>query len=489
MHDKKLFLLLMSAVVLIVTGCTSTVPLEHMAATSSAIQPTAVPQDSGQATSTPVYQPTLDLATVEGPVLLIQSDIDEYRFIDPKNQTQLRFEHPISDSSFRLSANLSPSGKQLYIPQDDRVGVIVNLMTGEILHTYDYGSPELFNPEQAAATAEPWVTELDLTTAGLMEAVTQSHQSSRALLRWYHSDRYHLSVRDSGKTSTSLFLDDHQAGTTRQLENQPGLVHDFSVSPDGSQILMQKGLVFIPGADQGQRYYLIDVDGQTVQPIPLPEDAQNPSVSWFSHNTISIIHQSFVGEGSGFSLMDVHTFETTQIIANEFSDLRLFGENVLIMQRSSDSTTTTFELLTLQGDPVATHITDQRCYYQFAVSNRLVIQCELESYLVDQTLTFDPFSESILTLSPAPDGRTIVMVNRSEQVFLLGADLLIQSELPLEETPLEIRWLPDSSGFLYRSHGKLNFYAVDKQINYLLLESDLFSDYTNINAVWVNLEY
>lgn len=488
MHGKKLFLFLTSVVVLILIGCTPTSPFEPIAATPSAIQPTPASHDSVLQTPAPDLEPALDMASVDAPVLLIQSGFDEYLFIDPKNQTHHPFLLPISDPRFRLSENLSPSGRQLFIPQDDHIGVIVNLKTGEIIHTYNVGSSALFNPKLAASEVQSLFTELNLTEASLLEAVIQAHQESRQLLRWHQNDRYHLSVRDTGKTSTSLYLDDHQAGTRLQLEDLPGLVQDFSVGPDGNQILLQKGLVFIPGSWQDKTYYLIDINEQTTRKIPLPEGVQNPSLAWLSNDIISIIHQSFMGGGWGFSLMDLETLETKQIFANEFSDLRRFGEHLFVIQRSEDSNTTIFELLTLQGEGVAAQTFDQRCFYQYAVSNRLVIQCELESYLVDQTLHLEPFSESILTLSPAPDGRAIIMVNRSEQVFLMKADLRIQSEVSLEETPLEIRWLPDSTGFVYRTHGKLFFYDLDKRTSHLLLESDLFSDYTNINAVWVNLE-
>ena len=488
MHGKKLFLLLTSFVVLTLIGCTPTSPLEPVSATPSANQITPGPQNSVETSPTPDHKPTLDMATVEGPLLLIQSGFDEYLFIDPKNQTQRPFVLPISDPRFSLSGNLSPSGQQLFIPQDDHSGVIVNLKTGETIHTYDFNSPALFHPELAVLEALPLVAELNLTEASLIEAVTQAHQESRQRLRWYQSDRYHLSVRDTGKTSTSLFLDDHHTGTRLQLEDQPSLVQDFSVGPDGNQVLLQKGLVFIPGTWQDKSYYLININEQTTRKISLPEGVQNPSLAWFSNDTISIIHQSFMGGGWGFSFMDVETLETKQIFANEFSDLRRFGEYLFVIQRSADSNTTTFELLTLQGEGVAAQTFDQRCFFQYAVSNRLVIQCELESYLMDQTLHLEPFSESILTLSPAPDGQAIIMVNRSEQVFLMEADLDIQSEVSLEESPLEIRWLPDSTGFVYRTHGKLFFYDLDERTSHLLLESDLFSDYTNINAVWVNLE-
>lgn len=436
----------------------------------------------------PVILPNGPLTADQGPLLFIQTGFYEYRYLNPVMQTSTPVEPPISEPQFRLGSNLSPSGKLMRFPQDESKGVIVDLRTGEVLHTYDFSGPALFDPQLAANEADSLVTELNLTETGLLEAVTHAHQSSKQLLRWYQSDRFHLSVQDSSPVSTSLYLIDHQTGTRYQLEEQPGLVHDYRVGPDGNQILLKKGLVFKPGAYRDKHYYLINVTEQSILPIPLPEDTQNLSVTWFDKNTVGVIHHAFMSGGEGFSLINTDTMQAKQIITGDFSDLKRFGDRLFYIQRGTEPETTTFQWVTLEGASVAAQTIDRHCFYQYSELNRVIVQCELESFLLDQDLTLEPFIEHVLNLLPAPDGTSFVLINRSEQSFLLDADLIIQYELPFEEMPLEIRWLPDSSGFIYRTHGSLYYYDLTSQTIELLLESDLFSDYTNINAVWINLD-
>jgi hypothetical protein len=376
----------------------------------------------------------------------------------------------------------------MFFPTEDDTGVILDLRNGEIIHTLDHSSPDLFNPSLAAAEAEPLVTELGLNEAGLLDAVEEAHQRSRQLLRWYQSDRYHLSVQDTGPTTTSLFLEDHLTGTRLQLEGQPGLVEDYRPGPDGNLILVKKGWVFKPGAYRDKRYYLLNVAERSAQPLMLPEDVQNPSVTWFDQDTLGVTHHAYMSGGSGFSLIDIHTLQITPIIAGEFLDLRQFGDHLFFLQRQSDPESTTFHLLTMDGERIATERIERQCFYQYAASDRIIFQCDLESFLLDQDLTIEPFPESILILSPAPNGKAFLMTNRTEQSFLLDADLHILTALPLEEPPLEILWLPDSRGFIYRTHGKLYYFDVINQAGHFLLESDLFTDYTNLNAVWVTRE-
>jgi hypothetical protein len=376
----------------------------------------------------------------------------------------------------------------MFFPVDEISGLIVDLRTSEVIHTYDFSSPTLFDAEVAAIKAAPLVSELELSETGLLDAVREAHQRSRQLLRWYQSDRYHLSVLDTGETNTSLFLNDHQTGTRLQLEDQPGFVADYRIGPDGNLILLKKGLVSLPGAYRDKSYYLLDVENRTKQPVLLPVDIQNPSVTWFSADTIGGIHHAVMAGGSGYSLINIETMQASQIISGDFSDLRRFGEYLLVIQHNDEPVATRFELITTEGETIAAQLIDRRCFYQYALSNRIIFQCELESFLLDQTLNYEPFIDLVSTLSSAPDGNTFVMNNRSDQSFLLDADLQIQSELLFEESPLEFLWLPDSSGFLYRTHGKLFYFDLLHEDSLLLIESDLFSDYINLNAVWVNLE-
>jgi hypothetical protein len=60
--------------------------------------------------------------------------------------------------------------------------------------------------------------------------------------------------------------------------------------------------------------------------------------------------------------------------------------------------------------------------------------------------------------------------------------------LELEGRPLEIRWVPDGTGFLYRITGKLLIYDLESGESSLLLNAQSLGDYTNINAVWIKVE-
>jgi hypothetical protein len=106
---------------------------------------------------------------------------------------------------------------------------------------------------------------------------------------------------------------------------------------------------------------------------------------------------------------------------------------------------------------------------------------------MDPELTTTPFSGPIFQLVSSPDGNTWVLVERSGQTSLLDSTLANPQPITLEGAPLEIRWLPDSGRFLYRTLGQLYQYDPVSDQSALLLESDLLGDYANINAVWITL--
>jgi len=68
---------------------------------------------------------------------------------------------------------------------------------------------------------------------------------------------------------------------------------------------------------------------------------------------------------------------------------------------------------------------------------------------------------------------------------LVDSALKDRQELNLAGDPLEILWLPDSSGFLYRTARHLYHYDLATAVNHQLLMSDFFGDYRNLNAVWI----
>ncbi|MBW6465802.1 MAG: hypothetical protein K0B06_04800 [Brevefilum sp.] len=436
----------------------------------------------------PAVTPIEPFAGYSGTLLLIQTGYDEYHYLDPKNQISVPIDLPITDPQFRLGANLSPSGTQLFILQEDRTALIFDLMTNKVSDVYDFNSPTLFTPEIAITAARQYLNEEDFTDAYLLELIHQAYQASKGIIRWYQSDHYHLSVHDTDEISTHLFLDDHQRGERTQLEDQPGLVKDFRTGPGGNQILLKKGFVFLPGEWRDDQYYLLDLNQQSIQPIPLPTGVINPAVTWFDQRSLQIIHQvEFIG-GKHLSLIDTATMAETQIIQGEFSDLRRFGEGLLVFQRDSSVHLTTIKILNSLGESKSTKEIQDTCYYQTSLGSDIILNCETDSLLLDQDLNIRPLGDRISIFSPSPDLNSIITTDQNERVGLLDGELNWQGELHLEGTPLEIRWLPDSSGFLYRPRGELLYYDLASAESYLLHKSDIFSDYTNINAIWVDFD-
>ncbi len=79
----------------------------------------------------------------------------------------------------------------------------------------------------------------------------------------------------------------------------------------------------------------------------------------------------------------------------------------------------------------------------------------------------------------------MVRVNRSGQTALLDSSFANPQPITLEGAALEVRWLPDSSAFLYRTLGKLYLYDIAEGSSVLVLESTLLGDYANTNAAWI----
>jgi len=473
-------------------GCTALQDAQPTIIETPDLSPTATILTSKSPTPMPTpllsVTPEFNLAGFEGTLLLIQTGYDEYQYLDPKSQTSIPIELPVTDLQFRLSANLSPSGTQLFIQQEDRTGLVFDLKTGEVIDGYDFNSPALFDPELAVSAARAYLSEEDFPDPYLLESVSQAYQDSKQIIRWHQSDRYHLSVHDTDEISTNLFLEDHQTGERIQLEDQTGLVKDFSVGPDGNHILLQKGFVFVPGVWQDDRYYLLDLNQHTARPIPLPEGVINPAVSWFDQESLQVIHQvGFMG-GTHLSLIDTATMADTKILQGDFSDLRRFSEHLLVFQRDSMENITTLEILSSLGECISTQEIQDTCFYHATLGSTIILNCELTSIIVDQDLNIQQLGDRISIFSPAPDRNSIISVDQNEHIGLLDSEMNWQAELHLEGTPLEIRWLPDSSGFLYRPRGELYYYDLAEARSFLLLKSDIFSDYTNINAIWMNFD-
>jgi hypothetical protein len=139
----------------------------------------------------------------------------------------------------------------------------------------------------------------------------------------------------------------------------------------------------------------------------------------------------------------------------------------------------------MQGEAITTQALPGDCTRSFIVGDQVLVNCEAESLLLDETLSPQSFGDPISLLRLSSMG--IVIVTRSNEAFLYDPTLNNFQSLALAGEPLEILWLPDASGFLYRTYGTVYHYNLLTQRSQILLESDLFTDYRNLNAAWIIL--
>ncbi len=443
-------------------------------------KPSPTPKDQNIFANTQIDKP--------GPLLLIQTDIFEFQFLNPVTGKTSAFDFPIDDLQFRLQDHQSPSGNLMLIPSGDSTGKILDLQTAKVAQFYDFKGQILFNPEEAAAVAEPLINDASLSHSDILQSIIYAHDQSTQLARWFQSDRFHLSVKDTGSSSTGLFLNDHQTDHSRQLEAFPGFVYDVSISPFNDLILLKKGFIFTPTIKQDKLYYLVDANEFTTQSIQIPSDIINPSLFWVSNNMIGMVHRPHLSGGSGFTLYDVESHRFTRIIDSDFQDLRHFHDLFLVFKNYKETNSTVIELVSFTGESIAALNLEKRCRFQAAYASKFMIQCESTTYILDKQLGIKPFVDSFTLLSPSPDGQYYVMVNHQSKSFLLDDNFQIITELNLQDTPLEILWLGNAVGFIYRSLGQVYFYNLPNQTNNLLFESDIYSDYTNLNVILIDDE-
>ena len=437
-------------------------------------------------TKTKLEEDSFEWISKDSPLYLLQTDFFEYQFLNPVSQKLLLFSPPPISPQFRLQPHQSPSGKLMFFPQNEIKGVIIDLQTGETVFTYDFTTQAQFEPRQAASTARSILKDLNLNETDLIQALKQAHLNSTQLFSWYRDDQHFISVKDSSVSSTSLFLTDLKIGNSIQLEDHPGLVKNISISSDSNLILLEKGFIFMPAANNDNNFYLIDVNEPKSIPIQLPENIFNPFLFWISEDLIGVIHETHLSGGAKFSLYNINTNTLVQIINEGFYDLRQFADKLLIFRKTIEHFSL-IDFYSFEGELLGSQSFDQNCHFYAALSDAFVMQCTTNTYIIDKNLQAQPLFDTFTILSPAPNGHSIVTVNRSGQSFLLDANFNNQFKLDLKETPLEIIWLPNSNGFMYRVLGSLHYYDIINQTDYFLFESDLLSDYTNLNIVLVPL--
>ncbi len=360
----------------------------------------------------------------------------------------------------------------------------MDLITGYV-QTVEINSTG-FDLDQAAEATLAALPGMKLSLDGALSAVKSAFDSSISKIGWYQDDDHLITVSVGSPTSTQLTIKNLLTGEDDTLESLPGLVENYWRY--GDWILLKKGYDIEPGIWQDDRYTLVNLTTRDVKTIELPDSVDNPSLSWFDGQSVGIIHQIQPVGGVGYSILDVEIMETQQVIEGAFSSVQHYRDGLLLFLQDAETSSTTIQRLDLAGEIQKETTLPGRCFLFTIYGEKILINCETDSLLLDPNLEFSSFGDPVFLLAQAPDGSAWVLVTRSEEVFLLDGALNDRTPLNLEGAPLEMRWLPNSSGFLYRIFGKLFFYDLGNGSSRLLVESDLFSDYANINAAWINLK-
>jgi hypothetical protein len=467
-------------------GCT--VVLEETTYPAAATTLPPRPTITLHPSSTPLitHQP---LSSSSGPYLLIQSDITQYEIIDLSTKISASFDPPSPAGQYRLSGLQSPSGRLMFFPTDHDQIMVTDLTKDEVLDTHLLLDSEFeFKSDLAVDKAQSFLEEGQYSHDSLKAMVEDAFQKSLSDIRWYKNDQYWLLPRVSSPTSTNLTLYNLDSKSFTNLENQPGLVLGFQVGPDGDHILLKKGYINEPLMWKSIQYYLVDVNRRKTEPILLPENINNPTLFWLQNDTIGIIHQMAPIGGLDFSIMNLNGDETKQIINGAFSHISLYNGSIFWVKESLTEKMTTVGLSTLQAETLRQQTIDQRCSYKTRMDNLIFLNCEMDSLFINENLDVTPVGSSVSLLVPASQSEIAVLVTQDEAVFLLNRKTLERDPLALEGRPLEIRWLPDGTGFLYRITGKLLIYDLESGESSLLLNEQSLGDYTNINAVWIKVD-
>jgi len=468
-----IFLMLSLISVILIAGCTA--PVQN--------------EDSSESlTATPA---PLEFFSSSGPFLLLQTDNHVYEVIDLGQGTITPYPLPDSDEKYNLASSLSPGGAQMILHTNAYRVQIMDLLIGKVRKTYELepsSNTSTFQLDQAVSAIISALPDLKYSEDEMLNAIETAYSKSLTNVQWYQDDEHILFVSAGTGASTNLYLEDLHTGERDQLEDKPGLVESAWVSPNGDYILLKKGFDIGPGIWQDDCYYLVTVSSRETRLISLPEDVDNPSLSWLTPQSIGIIHQTVITGGIHYSVIEIPSLETRKLVEGDFTFIRRYLGAFLALQQHQDEHTTSISMIDVDGKVLQTTTIEKLCTLKTILDKKIILNCETESLLLDADLQDVPFGEAVFLLTPSPDGSASILVNRSGSAFLLNAGLEKEQTLILESDPLEIRWLPDSSGFLYRTLGALHYYDLSTGENLPLVVSDLFGDYTNLNAVWINTD-
>ncbi len=453
------------------------------------VQPTLPEPTVTTAIAEDDLQTPRQIQSVSSPVLLLETDFNQFDYLEIKTETTYPFEIPEMAGRISLAGSRSPSGNHILYRSTSGTYQTINLSNSEILPLdYDLDISQ-FKPALAADEAFAYLPDIKFSQEAMLDAIDNALTTSTHIVRHFSSDNDFLTVQVTGETVTSLHHYDRSNEQVRRLENAPGLVEDFWISPDGSKVLVMKAFAFEPALWQDRRYYIIDFQSQETTPVPLPNNVDRPNISWLNAYTLGVTHQTEPVGGIDFSVIDIETMALRQIVQGEFVGIRRYGDNLILIQQNMGVSSTRIAEIDFTGETLRSIMIEAVCFVHAQIGTRIVLNCENESLLLGADFELQPLGEPILLLSGSPDGQYFLLVNREGKVYLSDQTLLERQEMSdLSGTPLEIRWLPDSTGFLYRTQGQLHHYDLVSSQSRLLLETDMFSDYANINAIWVEVE-
>ena len=478
---KSHLIILFLAFLLLLTACNGPQETPTSEATPTTTQiATATESLAPDSTSTPTLT---SFPTSDGPFLLIQTDTQTYEIIDFALNQRYPVELPDVGQKISLSGSLSPSKTMLKLPVQENQLQLFSFITGD-LQTIDLPNSG-FDLQETAELAQAAFESMGLTLEAALDAVQTSYSQSIANTQWYQDDEHLLVVTTGSPTSTHLSLMDTVSGRVESLESLPGLLETVSLSGDWA--LLKKGLINVPGYSLDDRYYILNLVTLETQAIELPEDADNPILAWFGASSLSIIHQSQPVGGINYAILNLDDMDTQPVIQGLFSSVRRYQDGLLVFRTDPDTLESIVQLTDLSGQVLKEATLTTAGNLVSIIDDKIILNLETGSIILDSNLVAAEFSGPIFLLSSAPDGSTQVLVNRSGQTTLLDSSLGNPQPIELEGAALEVRWLPDSSAFLYRTLGKLYRYDLVEGSSTLLFESGLLGDYANTNAVWINI--
>ena len=485
MARKTQVLVLITLLIFATTSCSpnqNTTPSPTLAQNSSTSTTTPPPLNQTiTPTQTEIVQPPISGNDFS---FMLQTDFSTYQIIKFPNKTISTFTPPADERQYDLATNLSPSRTYLAFPKNTNDIVVLNLENGQI-NTFNPSENQssIFNLDSAQKAAQQRLAEIELSADITKKSLQDAYNHSISGFQWYQNDTSWLISAPGDEDRTNLHAYDLESGELSQLESEPGLIQTFTPGPTGENILINKGILFDQMIWEDDLYYVINVNDGTTQPINLPIDCDLPQVFWFDAEKIGIIHQAKLIGGINFSLFDIETGEMTQVFSGEFTELENFNGNLLILSPESSENSTRVSLLFTEGK--ISQSIDALCTINHVFETSFSLNCELDSLILDNNLKLTRFDDPIFILSSAPSGEKIISVLRTGEIKLLDANLETEKSITLAEPPLEIHWRPDSSGFIFRSRGKIFWYDLSTESSDLLVESDLFSDYTNVNGIWI----